>query len=421
MPLFIHAADIHLDSPLRGLARYEGAPVEAIRGATRRAFEALIDLCIEKEAAFLLLAGDLYDGDWRDYNTGLFFNRQMARLDRAGIPVFVVAGNHDAQSKITSSLRPPPNTHVFSSDQAETIEIRDSGAAIHGQSYASAVVQDDLASCYPDPVPGVLNIGILHTSIDGRPGHEPYAPCSLDTLRAKGYQYWALGHVHTPEIVSTEPFIVFSGCIQGRHIRETGVRGCMLVSYEDGEVLDVRQHPLDVMRWVSCRVSVDGMETEQAFSDLLRESLGAALDDAGALPIAVRIVCEGATLLHRKLQSDPERFESLVRSLGAEIDDELIWIEQIRFRTTGRRSFEEAVAEGSPLSPMLCAIADYPTEIVKGSRLHDEISILKNKLPHELFRDGDGLNLDEASVIEEIVVKAGEHLLSRLLVEGIDQ
>src|SRR5690349_16787907 len=98
---FLHAADVHLDSPLKGLARYEGAPADEIRGATRRAFDNLVELAIQEEAAFLLLAGDLYDGDWKDYNTGLFFVSRMRRLEEAGIPVFLISGNHDAASQIT--------------------------------------------------------------------------------------------------------------------------------------------------------------------------------------------------------------------------------------------------------------------------------------------------------------------------------
>jgi len=108
---FIHAADIHLDSPLRGLERYEGAPIEAVRGAARAAFARMIDLAIEQRAAFILLAGDLYDGDWKDYNTGLFIAAQMARLDQAGIPVVLISGNHDAANRMTRQLRLPANVH----------------------------------------------------------------------------------------------------------------------------------------------------------------------------------------------------------------------------------------------------------------------------------------------------------------------
>src|SRR3989442_11412313 len=106
---FVHAADLHVDSPLRGLERYEGAPVDRVRMATRRALENLMQLCLEEEAAFLLLAGDIFDGDWKDYGTGLFFVGQMRRMRAAGIPVYLVRGNHDAASQVTKYLVLPDN------------------------------------------------------------------------------------------------------------------------------------------------------------------------------------------------------------------------------------------------------------------------------------------------------------------------
>ena len=113
---FLHAADIHLDSPLHKLDHYEGAPVEEIRQATRRAFENLINLAIVEKVAFVLLTGDLYDGDWKDYNTGLYFASQMSKLREAGIPVYIIAGNHDAASKITKTLKLPEGIKIFSAD-----------------------------------------------------------------------------------------------------------------------------------------------------------------------------------------------------------------------------------------------------------------------------------------------------------------
>ena len=106
---FIHAAYVHLDSPLRGLERYEGAPVDEIRGATRRALENLFELAIDREVDFVLIAGDLYDGDWKDHNTGLFFVKQAARLHEASIPIYMISGNHDAANRMTRSLRMPDN------------------------------------------------------------------------------------------------------------------------------------------------------------------------------------------------------------------------------------------------------------------------------------------------------------------------
>jgi DNA repair exonuclease SbcCD nuclease subunit len=129
---FVHAADIHLDSPLKGLERYENAPVERIRGATRRAFTRLIDLAIDKHVDFVLLAGDLYDGDWRDYNTGLFLVRQLGRLREQKIKVFVIAGNHDAANKMTRVLRLPDHVRLLMHDRPETVRLPHLDVAIHG-------------------------------------------------------------------------------------------------------------------------------------------------------------------------------------------------------------------------------------------------------------------------------------------------
>ena len=169
---FIHTADIHLDSPLCRLEAYEGAPVEEVRQASRRAFENLIDLAIEESVDFVLIAGDLFDGDWKDYNTGLYFIKQAGRLSDSRIQVFIVSGNHDAAGKMTRSLPYPDNVHVLSWRKPETRIIDHLKVAVHGQSFPKVAVTDNLAIDYPDPVPGHFNIGLLHTSLTGREGHE---------------------------------------------------------------------------------------------------------------------------------------------------------------------------------------------------------------------------------------------------------
>ncbi|MCG8551932.1 MAG: DNA repair exonuclease, partial [Desulfobacterales bacterium] len=193
---FIHAADIHLDSPLRGLSRYESAPVEAIRNACRRAFQNLVDLAIEEKAAFVLLAGDLYDGDWKDYSTGIFLSREMGRLNQHNIQVFCVAGNHDAANRMTKSLDTPSNMKMFSAGKVETVKLEELSVAIHGRSFKKRHVDENLAAGFCSAEKGMFNIGLLHTSLDGRKEHANYAPCSLDDLISKEYQYWALGHIH---------------------------------------------------------------------------------------------------------------------------------------------------------------------------------------------------------------------------------
>ena len=216
---FIHAADVHLDSPLRGLSRYESAPVDAIRGACRRAFENLVDLALEEKVAFVVLAGDLFDGDWKDYSTGIYLSRQLGRLGKCNIPVYAVAGNHDAANKMTKTLDSPNNINFLSSTKVETIRLDHVPVTIHGRSFRTQHVDENLAAAYDAAEKGRFNIGLLHTSLDGREDHASYAPCALGDLLSKGYQYWALGHVHKQEIVLDDPWVVFSGCIQGRHIR----------------------------------------------------------------------------------------------------------------------------------------------------------------------------------------------------------
>src|SRR5687767_8508980 len=139
---WVHAADLHLDSPLRGLERYEGAPVERIRTATRRAMQNLVALCVEEKAGLLLLAGDLFDGAWKDYSTGLFFAARMSELREAGVRVVIVRGNHDAASAITKSLRLPENVKELSARRPETVVIEEMGIAVHGQSFPTRAVTD---------------------------------------------------------------------------------------------------------------------------------------------------------------------------------------------------------------------------------------------------------------------------------------
>ena len=207
---FLHAADLHLDSPLKRLEAYEGAPdIEEIRGATRQALINLVDYTITEQVPLVLIAGDLYDGDWPDFGTGLFFSQQMQRLFQTEVQVAIVCGNHDAQNKMTKTLVMPDNVKILSARKPETIIYEDIHIAVHGQSYATAATTQNLAAAYPQPLHGMVNVGLLHCLIAGTTGHQPYAPCSLDDLAAKGYEYWALGHVHEYTVLRESPMIVY--------------------------------------------------------------------------------------------------------------------------------------------------------------------------------------------------------------------
>ena len=415
---FIHAADVHLDSPLRGLARYESAPVESIRNACRRAFENLVDLAIEENVAFVLLAGDLYDGDWKDYSTGIFLSRQMGRLGQHDVPVFAVAGNHDAANRMTKALDNPANMRILSSRKVETIRLAELAVAIHGRSFGARHVDENLAAGFAAAEKGVFNIGLLHTSLEGREGHAVYAPCSADDLRAKGYQYWALGHVHKQEFVSEDPWIVFPGCIQGRHIQEAGAKGCVLVTVQDGAVSLVEKCPLDVFRWAACSVDLtEAAEMREVF-ELARKSIENQRTSADGRPVAMRIRFEGATSISDELSAYPERFEQHIRAIGAEIAGDDLWIERVENITVGKLDLESALSEDSPFAKLLEDILTTTRNPDEISGLKDVIADLRQKIPSEAFGADSVLNLDESKTVERLVDEAKHMLIGRLLTAG---
>ena len=332
---FIHAADPHLDSPLQGLEAHEGAPVEVLRGATRRAFENLVSLAIEESVDFVVIAGDLYDGDWKDYSTGLFFRAQMVRLQSKGTPVYLIAGNHDAASVITKKLSLPENVHVFSTRTTESLEVAGHPVTIHGRGFPNRAVPENLAIEYPMTVPGRFNLGLLHTSLTGRPGHDTYAPCSVAELREKGYGYWALGHIHQPEVINKDPWIVFAGNCQGRHIKETGQRGCRLVTVSDSlQVAGVEWRSLDVVRWEELNVDLSGVETETDATRLVGDAMGKAVTAAEGRLVAARIVLSGTTQLHGSLHRNDEHWNAQFQASAQDLGAEAIWIERITVSTS---------------------------------------------------------------------------------------
>ncbi len=332
---FLHVADVHIDSPLKGLANYPGAPVEECRRATRHAFENVVKTAITERVAFVVIAGDLYDGDWQDYNTGLFFIAQMARLAEYGIKVYLVRGNHDAANKMTRSLRLPEHVRLFDSSKPETAYDAELGVAIHGQSFATRAVLDNLARSYPARVSGYFNLGVLHTCLSGREGHESYAPCSLDDLRQRGYDYWALGHVHECEIVSRgDPWIVFPGNTQGRHAREIGAKYCALVAVNDQHQCSVELREVDVARWESIEVDLaDAFDLDQALART-ETILHKLVERVDRELILVRITFTGQSQAHSDLLARSAQWLEQVRSTAITASSGRIWVEKIMARTT---------------------------------------------------------------------------------------
>lgn len=403
---FLHAADLHLDSPLLGLDRYEGAPVEECRGATRRALENLVGLAIEEKVSFVLIAGDLYDGDWHDYNTGLFFSKQMIPLRDAGIPVVLIRGNHDAENRMTRDLRPLDNMKVLASDRPETLTLDDVGVSIHGRSFPVRDVGENWATSYPQATPGLFNIGLLHTCAEDNSGeHRRYAPCTLDDMRLRHYDYWALGHVHRRGCLhAADPGIHFPGNIQGRHVREAGPKGCLLVTVDGGRLVTVEERWLDVVRWEVCRVDASGASDGDDLLTRVQNQLAEALERADGRLVSVRVELGGPCRAHAEVAADGGRWSSEVRRVATDAGEGKVWVEKVVVKTRSP-SEREALFTG-PVAELPVILEELRADEKQLQLFFErEMDDLRKKLDPKMLE-----HLEPATLLEQ----AEAMLLSRL-------
>ena len=415
---FLHCADLHLDSPLRGLEADPDAPADTIRAATRKALTNLVDHALNERVDFVVAAGDLYDGDWQDWRTGHFLIGEIKRLDQAGISFIAIRGNHDADNVMTKNLRfPGTRSRLLNHRQPETIRLDTVPVSIHGQSFATRAVTENIARAYPRPDPDRFNIGLLHSAIDGRDGHDHYAPCSLDQLRDHGYEYWALGHVHKREILSREPWVVFPGNVQGRHANETGAKGAMLVTVTGNRVTDAAFVPLDVMRWARVPVEPDAAAGEEAVLSAVRDALSGELARADGRLLAVRIALSGVTAAHDLLTRDPGAMREKIRAEALAVAGAgMIWIETVEVAT--RPPARAAAAEQSGAIGQLIRALDAigPDDLREGMRVY-AASMLDRApmLRQALDADHAAARLGEDETPAELIQRARDLLLGFLV------
>ena len=423
---FIHAADLHIDSPLRGLEAYPGAPTDRLRNATRDAFENLVQLAIDETVAFVIIAGDLFDGQWKDMNTGIWTAGQFRKLERAGIPVCLIRGNHDAESKVRTGIRWPGNVHEFSVRKPQTFTSTQLGlpesidVVVHGQGFARPDIQEDLAADYPEAVAGHFNIGVLHTSLTGDPAHDRYAATTVEVLRNRGYDYWALGHIHirSEPPISKEPYVAFSGNTQGRHIRETGAKCCLLVSVEDGGLASVEFRDTDTLRWHRAAVALDQADTLNELYEKTRDALQECLDQSDGRFAAVRVEISGACEAHREIVRPgiQEEVVSQIRDIANELDDE-IWIEKVKLNTAAPINVEQLRQGHDLLGELLRDVASLSDDTDQLSELIAEsLATLSAKAGPEL--QAAEISLTNPELLQTWLQQAEGLLLARLEAEA---
>jgi len=312
----------------------------------------------------------VFDEDWRDVATGLFFVRELGKLHRAGVKTYLIRGNHDALSEIPRDLPYPRSVHVFEARKGQTQLIEDLRVAVHGRSFPERAVGADFLSGYAPRHDGWLNIGVLHTSLDGAAGHDPYAPCTIPDLARFGYDYWALGHIHAAAIVARDPWVVYPGNIQGRSSRETGPKGAMRVTVEDGRIAGVEPIALDGARWAHERIDVSGLD-DDAITKAVKAALEAAHARAENRPLALRLTLTGETPAHARLFARHADGQWLadVQALALQLSDEC-WIEKLRVETRAPAAAPWSEPDSLDISGLLSAAA-------QDKALLAEIEVLK--------------------------------------------
>jgi exonuclease SbcD len=360
---FVHAADLHLDTPYEGVSLESSSIGDALREASLGAFDDVVQLTLDRGAAFLLIAGDVYDGAERGVRAQLRFLAGLRRLSDAGVPVFVVHGNHDPVGGWSGVREWPPGVHVFRADDVETVSVERDGsviARIQGVSYGRRDVTDDLSALYRrDGGPG-LQIGLLHCNVGGDPAHAPYSPCALDDLVAAGFDYWALGHIHQRQVLHEAPsWVVYPGSTQGRSLKpsERGAKGVCVVHVEGGSVRRVEPVAVDRVRFEAIEVDIG----EVADIGALRARLVALVDTlrASAAPrgVVVRALLRGRGPVHSDLTC-AGGVAGLLDDLRGECGSErpFLWWESVRDLTRpvldleairGRNDFSAALLEKS--------------------------------------------------------------------------
>jgi DNA repair protein SbcD/Mre11 len=394
---FIHAADLHLDSPLRGLDLKDAAPGSTIREAPRRALEALVQLCHDEAVKFLLIAGDIYDGDWKDFATGHFFCQQMRKL--GDTPVLMIRGNHDAANKMTRSLPLPKNVTVLGTSAAETHVLSRQSVAVHGRSFADRETRENLVRDYPPPVSGCFNIGLLHTSLAGaETRHDRYAPCSEAQLVNAGYDYWALGHIHERRVVrAVAPTVVFPGNLQGRHVRETGPKGAYLVTVDDTGAVALEFRRLDVAQWEVIELRAGRNEDRE---DVLDSAVEAARVRAGSETdrlLVVRYLVSGQTRAHSHLQARSGETTEILREMLCNEYGERVWLESVHFDTAQLTEDESPADPDAATAEFRAVVDDLRSDPQLLESVSKSLTALQDKLPFELRNGEDALKLTDTT------------------------
>ncbi len=273
----------------------------------------------------------------------------------------------------------------------------------------------DLAAQYPARVEGCFNIGVLHTSLTGSPDHDTYAPASVATLVARRYDYWALGHIHarSDPPIRQDPFIGFCGNLQGRHIHETGAKGCLLVTVDENVLSQVEFVAADTVRWQLVDLELQPTDGRTEMFSAVEQSLSVAREMAAGRLVAVRLVLRGACEVHREIARETTRAALVaeIRNLANDLADD-IWVEKIVFDTRAPVDVQTLRQAMDLMGELLRSLhqAGESEENLRG--LAEHLRPVRDKAAQELSEAE--LDLDDPGLLARWLQQAETMLVARL-------
>lgn len=415
---FLHVADLHLGAPFRGLRALSEEWAERLTRAIPEAFDRAIDAALRENVDFVVIAGDVFDTNKPSYAHFTQFFQGLERLSAAGIPVYLCTGNHDPYVSWKSSFFAlPENVTMFAAD-APSFALYERGGqplcVLGGRGYPFKVwsADDDISAGLtraaaeevlgPRASEAPFGVGVLHTGLHLDTAKAPTDPTAL---RRAGFDYWALGHIHKHWADDAQnPRLVFSGCIQGRDIRETKRRGVTLVTLTEGMPNRIEFIPTASVVWQQLEVDVSSCAgLPDAISLILRELFrvnGAALCEE----MISRVTLVGATELHEDL-ARPGVLEDMRQILNGQC--EFFFCDAILDCTTMPLDRDVLLREGM-----------FPAAFLRSSeRLRADRAAINRLLQDELFRrDVDPMSIPTRKLDD--LAQEAESLVLDLLLRG---
>lgn len=390
---FVHAADLHLDTPFKGLGATAPHVAAALREASLRAFDDLVSLCLARRAAFLVIAGDVYDGAERGLRAQLRFARGVERLADAGIATFVVHGNHDPLEEGWSAIgRFPPAVHIFGHEEVESLPVTYEGeviATVHGISYGKRDVSENLVKRFLGRRGAGLQVGVLHCNVAGvSDAHLPYSPCSLGDLLEVGFDYWALGHIHSRTILSGKPhgdesYVVYSGNLQARSPKpsELGAKGATVVSVEAGRVARLEEVACDRVRFGLLEVDVSSCDGAADVAAELAETAAEELARSDGRSLVLRARLSGRGPAHDELARAGARAELLEALRDQQSHGEpFVWWDRVDDETMPATAVEELRQRDDFVADLLSVADGLAADGLDGDAMRE----LTQRMPREL-------------------------------------